>query len=126
MRKSVIILAVVLVTTTNLVNASNSKSFKKDQVEFLSESASALQQAIFKGEIETVKRLIESGANVNKVFRDMSPLMTAARYNRPEIIEFLLKKGANRSIENERGFTALEYAELIKAEECITLLKGWK
>lgn len=126
MRKSVIILAVVLVTTTNLVNALNSKSFKKDQVEFLSESASALQQAIFKGEIETVKRLIESGANVNKVFRDMSPLMTAARYNKPEIIEFLLKKGANPSIENERGFTALEYAELIKAEECITLLKGWK
>lgn len=126
MKKSVIILALALVAFSNFAEASSFKSVKKDQVQSLSGSESPLHEAIFKGDFESVKKFIQYGADVNKVFRDMSPLMVAARFNRVEIAKLLLKSGAKVSFENEKGFTALQYAEFVKAEDCIALLKGLK
>ena len=53
----------------------------------------------------------------------MTPLMVAARYNQVEIINLLLKSGANVKATTDKGLTALKYAELSKAEEAITTLK---
>jgi ankyrin repeat protein len=58
--------------------------------------------------------------------RDMSPLMVAARYNKVEIIKLLLQKGADLKQKNEKGFTALNYAEFSKATEAIALLSVQK
>ena len=49
--------------------------------------------------------------------------MLAARYNKVEIIKVLLDKGAKLDAKDERGFTALKYAELSNANEAIALLK---
>ncbi|MEO8535148.1 MAG: ankyrin repeat domain-containing protein [Flavobacterium sp.] len=127
MKKSVIILGTVLVALANASMASNQKSsIASIEVEFIMYTGSPLHLAISKGDVEGVKKIIQYGADVNKIVRDMSPLMLAARYNNVEIIKILLKNGARPFEENEKGFTALNYAEYAKSTECIAILKGLK
>lgn len=53
----------------------------------------------------------------------LTPLMFAARYNKVDIIKYLLEKGANKSLKDESGYTALQFAEFSKSHEAITHLK---
>ncbi len=80
--------------------------------------------AIMKGDTETVKKFIEYGADVNELSNGLTPLMMAARFNKAEIITLLLSKGARIDTKDERGLTALKYAELSKANEAIAVLKN--
>jgi ankyrin repeat protein len=53
--------------------------------------------------------LIEAGADLNfKNDEGSTPLITAAFLCRTEIVEMLLAKGADKSIRNKAGSTALE------------------
>jgi ankyrin repeat protein len=127
MKKSIIFLGVAFMALTPVVQASTrSISFKLVNTEkhfVQGYDRSPLNVAISKGDIETVKKFIEYGANINKVFDGMSPLMAAARYNQVEIMKFLVSKGAQLDTENEKGYTALKYAEVSKAKEAIAFLK---
>jgi len=126
MKKSVIILGMALIISTNALEASNLKLSVKDQINSRVYVASPLHYAVCAGDIETVKNLIKYGTDLNKLSRDMSPLMLAARFNKFEIIKILLANGANPSLENEKGFKALHYAEYAKANEAIAILKNLK
>lgn len=126
MKKSVIYLGVALVAFANVAMASNQVSFVKPQMETVNSFSSPLNVAVSKGDLEFVKKLIEYGANVNEISEDLSPLMIAARYNKVEIIKVLLENGANASAKNEKGFTALKYAQLSNATEAIAILKDLK
>lgn len=124
MKNAVITLATVLLLLTNESKASDlSKNSKLETID-VSKNEFPLHMAISKGDLQSVKKFIEYGVNVNKIVKDMSPLMVAAFYNRVEIIEVLLKHGADFSIKNEKGFTALNYAEYSNAFECQILLKN--
>ena len=124
MKKSIVYLGVALVAFANVSMASNVKSFSNDshKLEFY-ETNTPLGFAISKGDLETVKKFIEYGADVNEISNGMTPLMIAARYNKVEIIKLLLSKGAHVNKKDEKGFTALKYAELSNANEAIQLLK---
>jgi ankyrin repeat protein len=124
MKKSIVYLGVALVAFANVSLASNANPFSeiKNKIEF-SETITPLSVAISKGDIESVKKFIEYGTDVNEKSNGMSPLMIAARYNKTEIIKFLLSKGARLNDKDENGFTALKYAELSNANEAIQLLK---
>lgn len=126
MKKSVIYLGLALVTFGNVAMASNGVSTVKNTIERTGYTASPLNVAISKGDIETVKKFIEYGADVNLISEDLTPLMTAARYNKFEIIKVLLANGAKANVKNENGFTALRYAELSNASESIAILKDLK
>ncbi|WP_166923865.1 ankyrin repeat domain-containing protein [Flavobacterium poyangense] len=127
MKNSVIYLGLALVTFANVSIASNHKTVVKDQIVLsIDDDATPLNVAISKGDIEGVKKFIEYGANVNEKSDDMSPLMTAARYNKVEIIKVLLASGARPSDKNEKGYTALKYAQLSNATDAIALLKDLK
>lgn len=126
MKKSVIILAVALAMSTSVLNASNIRQLVKDPIDSPAYEVSSLHYAVCAGDIESVKKLIAYGANLNKVIRDMSPLMLAARFNKFEIVEILLASGANPRIENEKGLRAIHYAEYAKATESIAMLKNAK
>jgi ankyrin repeat protein len=106
--------------------ASNHKAIVKSPVEFSAYFVSPLNVAISKGDIETVKKFIEYGANVNQISEDMTPLMIAARSNKVEIMKILLENGARPKDKNERGYTALKYAQLSNATEAIAILKELK
>ena len=125
MKKSIIILGAILVSV-NAATASNQKLVTKNAIEFSVNPNSPLHIAISKGDLESVKKFIQYGADVNKISKDMSPLMVAARYNKCEIIMILLANGAKPSEKNEKGFTAFNYAEFSNATDCIAILKDLK
>lgn len=126
MKKSVIILGLALVTFSNVAMASNQKPFVVNNVEFSTFYASPLNVAVSKGDIEIVKKFIEYGADVNQMSEDMTPLMIAARYNKVEILNVLLANGARPNVKNEKGYTALKYAEVSKANDAFAILKELK
>lgn len=123
MKKTIVILGLALVGFTNVSFASTATSsvVKMEKTTF---SGTPLCVAIMKGDTETVKKFIEYGADVNEDSNGMTPLMVAARFNKVEIIALLISKGADVKAVNEKGFTALKYAELSKATEAITALKS--
>jgi ankyrin repeat protein len=125
MKKSIVYLGVALVAFANVSLASNVHSFSNvsHRVEFSEVVVTPLGFAISKGDLETVKKFIEYGADINELSNGMSPLMIAARYNKVEIIKYLLSKGADLNKKDESGFTALKHAELSNASEAIQLLK---
>ncbi|WP_289659346.1 ankyrin repeat domain-containing protein [Flavobacterium panacagri] len=126
MKKSVIYLGLALVTFGNVAMASNGVSTLKNPIERTGYTSNPLNVAISKGDLETVKKFIEYGADVNLISEDLTPLMTAARYNKHEIIKVLLANGARPERKNDKGYTALKYAELSNASEAIALLKDLK
>nr|WP_315248472.1 ankyrin repeat domain-containing protein [uncultured Flavobacterium sp.] len=127
MKKSIVYLGVALVAFTNVSLASNFKSFNADKKVITSAyDASPLNVAILKGDLQIVLKFIEYGADVNQISEDMTPLMTAARYNKVEIIKILLAQGAKPGVKNEKGFTALKYAQLSNAAEAVAILKDLK
>lgn len=126
MKKTVIILGTALAVFTNSATASNQKPAIKNQIEISGYSSPHLHIAVCKGDLESVKKIIEYGADVNKIIRNMTPLMLAARYNHVEIIKVLLANGAKHYIENDHGLKALDYAKYAKSEEAVTILKDLK
>jgi ankyrin repeat protein len=122
MKKTIIILGLALVAFANESFASNLNVLNKIKVETIF-NPTPLCAAIIKGDFETIKKFIEYGADVNEISEDMTPLMLAARYNKVEIVKFLLDKGASLDEKNERGYTALKYAEMSKAIDVVDLLK---
>ncbi|RXM47238.1 ankyrin repeat domain-containing protein [Flavobacterium sp. YO12] len=126
MKNSIIYLGVALVAFANVSMASNQTSFVKPQMEITKIFSSPLNVAVSKGDLAFVKKLIEYGADVNEMSEDLSPLMTAARYNKAEIMKVLIANGARINEKNEKGYTALKYAELSNATDAIAILKEAK
>ncbi|WP_269235183.1 ankyrin repeat domain-containing protein [Flavobacterium flavigenum] len=127
MKKSIVYLGVALVAFTNVSLAADFKSFNGEKKIITSPyDASPLNVAILKGDLQIVLKFIEYGADVNQISEDMTPLMTAARYNKVEIVKILLAQGAKPGIKNEKGFTALKYAQLSNATEVAAILSSLK
>ena len=125
MKKSIITFAVLLVSFSNVSFASNgNQNQPSNTIVSTYNDATPLCVAISKGEIEVVKKFVEYGADINEKSNGMTPLMVAARFNNVEIIKYLISKGANVKEKDEKGFTALKYAELSNAREAIAALKG--
>jgi ankyrin repeat protein len=122
MKNSIVYLAIMLISFSNISFASNG-IVGIDTKKIVLDDTTPLCLAISKGEIELVKKFIEYGINVNQESNGMTPLMMAARYNKVEIIKFLLSKGANLKTRDENGFTALRHAERSNAKEAAALLK---
>ncbi|NUY82337.1 ankyrin repeat domain-containing protein [Flavobacterium sp. MAH-1] len=124
MKKSIIYLGLALVSFVNVAIANEtstvSVSDPKPTVKFV--GGTPLCNAISKGEIEFVKKMVEYGADVNEKSNGMTPLMVAARYNQIEIAKFLLSKGASTKEKSENGFTALKWAEATGSKEIADLL----
>ncbi len=64
-----------------------------------------------KGSVYDVMRLIAKGAQINVRYSDsLTPLMVAARENRPVICSLLIANGAQINTEDNKGNTPLDYA----------------
>lgn len=122
MKKTIIILGLALVAFTNAAVAGNvSTSTTSSEIVYYGNSP--LCNAILKGDLATVKKFIEYGADVNEKSNGLTPLMLAARYNKVEILKYLVEKGADKQVKDERGYTALKYAENSKSTEALEFLK---
>ena len=81
-------------------------------------------KAIMTGDIGTVKKLIDLGADVNEKSVGMTPAMFAARYNKPEILKLLIDDGANLKLKSDKGYTARKYAEMSNATAALEVLES--
>jgi ankyrin repeat protein len=122
MKKTIIILGLALVTFTNVTQAKTIKAVTTS-AEFLNYGNSPLCNAIQKGDLEAVKKFIEYGADINEMSNGLTPLMSAARYNKVDIIKYLIEKGADKKIKDDKGNTALKYAEYSNSKEALVFLK---
>lgn len=85
--------------------------------------ATPLHVAIYKGEIDFIKKLIEFGADVNEKSYGLTPLMIAARYNKVEIMKLLIAKGAKVEAKTNFGIDAMQYAQVSNAKEAFVFLQ---
>jgi ankyrin repeat protein/caspase domain-containing protein len=70
----------------------------------------ALRQAAIKGDINSVKPLLDQGADVNESFYGETALMVASYYGHIEIVKLLLNRGADVNIVRAGGWSALSSA----------------
>lgn len=80
--------------------------------------------SIAKGDIETVKKLINLGTDVNQKSNGMTPAMYAAKFNRVEILELLIAHGAKLKTKSDKGMTAMKYAERSNAAEAKSVIEN--
>lgn len=83
---------------------------------------SSFCKAIVEGDLETVKRLIELGEDVNQKSLGKTPAIFAARYNKVEILELLIANGADLKIKCDNGYNAKKHAELSNATEALEVI----
>lgn len=124
MKKSIIYLGLALVAFSNVTLANNVVTTPNYELTTVNRTNTPLGLAIAKGDLETAKKLIEYGAAINEKSNGLTPLMIAARYNKVEIVKLLIEKGADVKAKDEKGITALQYAEASNAKEVAVLLKS--
>lgn len=72
---------------------------------------SALLYAAMEGHLDTVKLLLEKGANPDsRAPSQLTPLMIASRNGHIDVVRVLLAAKANPNAKNDRGDTALKWA----------------
>lgn len=126
MKKTIIYLGLALVTVCTTAMASTVETAPQFELVKGHGYHTPLGMAIAKGDVETAKKIIEYGASVNERSNGMTPLMLAARYNNVELVNFLLEKGADATIKDDKGFTALKYADASNAKDAAAILKALK
>jgi len=85
----------------------------------------ALTGAVTGGHLETVKWLLDSGANANYRYGPgYTPLLAAAANGHLEIVKLLLAHGADKSAKANDGKSALALAEERKHEQVAAFLKS--
>jgi ankyrin repeat protein len=84
----------------------------------------SLFEAVTKGDIEQVKKLIAQGADVNVAEGEnaWTPLLAAAKGAHSEVVKVLLANGANVNLAETYGYTALYYAIWNDDEEIVKAL----
>jgi len=72
---------------------------------------SPLLHAIHKQQLASVQALLDGGADINRISGDgITPLMMAAGYGYTDIVEVLLRRGANPRIAGPDGVRAIDLA----------------
>ncbi|WP_111308065.1 ankyrin repeat domain-containing protein [Confluentibacter sediminis] len=125
MKKTIIISAIALCFSVATIQANSSINTLNNQSVKISTSfkVSPFCISIAKGDFETVKKLVELGADVNQKSDGMTPAMYAAKYNRIDILNLLIANGANLKAKSDKGMTALKYAELHKADDAKAIIE---
>jgi ankyrin repeat protein len=125
MRKTVLIIAVAMGLTAPFSYATNRTFTSNHFLEVNAQSEiTPFCMSIVKGDFETVKKLISLGADVNEKSLGLTPAMYAAKFNKVEILKFLVEHGADLRKRSEQGFTARRYAQLSNAQDALEYLES--
>lgn len=85
---------------------------------------SAFCKAVMQGDVETVKKFIELGEDVNQKSLGKAPIHYAARYNKAEVLKVLIENGANLKMRCDGGMTAMKYAKVSNATDAQAVLEA--
>lgn len=82
-----------------------------------------LYLACINGLDEVVHLLLDAGANVNARGGEGTPLIGAVTGNRLQLIELLIRRGANVNLTDTNGQSPMSLAKLLKKEAIVALLR---
>ncbi|ELV05433.1 ankyrin repeat-containing protein [Brachyspira hampsonii 30599] len=84
-----------------------------------------LMNAISKGDMKALEKLIKDDTDLNKQYDKITPLGLAAARNDKEMVKFLVEKGADINLEDGYGYTpliiAMKYSNIGLAKDIIDL-----
>ncbi|MGC1204842.1 MAG: ankyrin repeat domain-containing protein [Flavobacteriaceae bacterium] len=123
MKKTIIISAIALCFSIVSVNATPSISTVETYETVALLKVNSFCVSIAKGDIETVRKLIIRGEDVNEKSNGMTPVMYAAKFNRTDILKLLISQGANLKAKSDKGMTAAKYAEIHGADDAYKIIK---
>ena len=123
MKKTIIISAIALCFSIVSVNATPLTTTVKTYETATFFKVNSFCVSIAKGDIETVKKLIVRGEDVNAKSNGMTPVMYAAKFNRTDILKLLISQGANLKAKSDKGMTAVKYAEIHGADDASVIIK---
>lgn len=116
--------AFLMVVTAVQANGLNSETSNSSAISIEAVGINPFCKAILQGDIDTVKKLIDLGEDVNQKSVGMTPAMFAARYNKAEILKLLIENGANLKAKSDKGQTAKKIAELSNAKDALEVIKS--
>jgi ankyrin repeat protein len=124
MKKTILTSAVVLLLAVSGMYAGSNEgqNVLPNSTFVKSDGLNSFCKAVVNGDIETVRKLIALGEDVNQKSLGMTPAILAARYNKAEILELLIDNGANLKIKSDKGYTAKKYAQLSNAKEALEVI----
>ncbi len=107
-----------------LLPACTELSSSTNETSVVDRPAVDIQTAVISSNLEAVKQHIEAGADLNEKepFSSSTPLISAATFNKPEIVKALIDAGANLSTKNNDGSTALHSAAFFGRVEIVQML----
>ena len=82
----------------------------------------ALYFAAIGGDVEIAKRLLEGGADVNAKAESAAPIHGAVMGGRPELVGWMVSRGADRALKDFQGRDARELALALGRPELAALL----
>ena len=94
-----------------IVNLLLAKGARPNAIPGKKAGMNALSRAVFSGNVEVVKRLLDADAAINARSDQLTALMAAAAFGHEAITRLLLERGAYPALRNEQGYTALYIAE---------------
>lgn len=117
--------AVLLLAVSGIYAGTNERLNQPEEITFIvkNDGLNSFCKAIVNGDIETVRKLISLGEDVNQKSLGMTPAIVAARYNKAEILELLIAHGANLKIKSDKGYTAKKTAEMSMATEALQVIE---
>ncbi|MDF0715580.1 ankyrin repeat domain-containing protein [Muricauda sp. 334s03] len=126
MKKTIFTVAAVCLLALSGVSANELKANETEStIEMVSPDAlSAFCKAVMQGDVETVKKFIELGEDVNQKSLGKAPIHYAARYNKAEVLKVLIANGADLKKRCDGGMTAMKYAKLSNATEAQAVLEA--
>lgn len=76
--------------------------------------------------VEVIEMLLDYNAYIDAESPNQTtPLMMAARYGYPATVKLLLEAGADVSLHNEKGLTAVDFAQASHRTEVVQMLRAW-
>ncbi|MFC6103493.1 ankyrin repeat domain-containing protein [Olivibacter domesticus] len=83
-----------------------------------------IHTAVVTGNLEAVQQHIDAGTDLNKKdpYGGSSPLISAALFNKPEMVKLLIDAGADLDFQNKEGSTALITAAFFGRPEIVKML----
>ena len=82
-----------------------------------------LHYAASGGHIEVIKLLLRHSAYIDAESPNLTtPLMMAAMYGSPQAVEVLLAEGADANLKNQKGMTALDFADVADRQASAKIL----
>ncbi|MFT4612023.1 MAG: ankyrin repeat protein [Glaciecola sp.] len=123
MKKSAVIIAIALGFSFTTLQATNDIVTTSTYETVTKRTVDPFCISIVNGDIDTVRKLIELGQDVNKKSNGLTPAMYAAKYNRLDVLKLLVEKGARLNVKSAKGMTAKKYAELSNAKDTLAFIK---